>query len=57
MVRDLVLFNLVPKTESVDVMPVGMLIDENGSRTRLQPSDMGNEANALLADMACKLGA
>ena len=37
--RDLVLFNLVPKTESVNVMPVGMLIDENGSRTRLQPSE------------------
>lgn len=37
--RDLVLFNLVPKSEDIDVMPVGMLIDQDGSRTRLTPDE------------------
>ncbi|MCY4130216.1 MAG: carotenoid 1,2-hydratase [Gammaproteobacteria bacterium] len=37
--RDLVLFNLVPKTNDVDVMPVGMLVEKDGNRIRLSPDE------------------
>ena len=37
--RDLVLFNLVPQTDLVDVMPVGMLIDETGTKKRLDEDE------------------
>ena len=35
--RDLVLFNLVPESSDVEVMPVGMLVNKDGNRTRLDP--------------------
>ena len=37
--RDLVLFNLEPKSDDVEVMPVGMLVGQDGSRTRLTPDE------------------
>lgn len=37
--RDLVLFNLVPKSNDVEVVPVGMLVDRDGNRTRLDSDE------------------
>lgn len=37
--RDLVLFNLVPKSDTVEVMPVGMLIDKTGVKTQLDKDE------------------
>ena len=37
--QDVVLFNLVPANENTPVMPVGMLVDATGQRTRLNPDD------------------
>ena len=37
--RDLVLFNLVPKSSDVEVIPVGMLVEKDGGRTRLSADE------------------
>ena len=37
--QDLVVFNLTPKDNNTPLMPVGMLVDENGTRDRLDGSD------------------
>ena len=37
--RDVVLFNLVPVNDTTPLMPVGMLVDAAGKRTRLAPED------------------
>lgn len=37
--RDLVLFNLVPKSDEVEIMPVGMLVKKDGNHAKLDRDD------------------